>query len=121
MNRRQFETLGLQSIRRLPPLESKSVLINPQSFTHEPFARYNRLYSRQELSPRIRLDYATSRTGAKGLLCDIRVTVLGQEENFRVGSKIADLPGGFDPIQAWKADVQQNYVRLQFLRFLNRF
>jgi len=30
-------------------------------------------------------------------------------------------PGGFDSIQLWEADVQQNQVGLQFLGFLNGF
>ena len=46
---------------------------------------------------------------------------LSQEDDFRLRDQFANLPGDFDSVQARKADVQQDQIRLQFLRFPDCF
>ncbi len=52
---------------------------------------------------------------------DIRIILLAQKNYFRFGGDLPNFLGGSNPIQLWKPDVQQNQVRLQFLRLQNSF
>ena len=46
---------------------------------------------------------------------------LTHENYFGLRYKVPDSSSGFDSIQCWKSDVEQNEIRFQLSRFLNRF
>jgi hypothetical protein len=46
---------------------------------------------------------------------------LGQENDFRFRDELANLSGGFNSIQIWEADVQQDQIWAQLYCLLNRF
>jgi transposase len=66
---------------------------------------------------------------AKPLLDDIRNNILRHigrrflthEEYFGFGGEPSDSSSGFDSVQTWESNIQQNQVGLQFFGFLNGF
>jgi hypothetical protein len=49
---------------------------------------------------------------SKAAFHDVQIVISAHENNFGVWSNLADFSSSFDSIELWKADVQQNYVRL---------
>lgn len=81
----------------------------------------NCFHCRQQFSPRIGLQNVAARPGGECLLGYVRKAVFANEENFRLGSALANSPRGFNAMYCWQPNVQQDKVGLQFLCFLNCF
>jgi hypothetical protein len=69
----------------------------------------------------VQLNDVTVSAGAESCLDHRAIKFLTQEEYFGFGSNFANSQSSFNPIQLWEADIQENQVRLQLLRFPNCF
>ena len=72
-------------------------------------------HSSEQLASGLCLDNVAPCAEAKGFLHHLSRRFLSQEDDFRFREKFANLSSGFDSVQTWESDVQQNQIRLQFL------
>src|SRR5215467_3232784 len=79
------------------------------------------VHSRQQLRSCIDLDDIARCARTHGFLHDIRGGFLAYKQNDGAGRDLTYFAGGLYAIQPWKSDIQQNQIRLQFFRPLNRF
>ena len=91
-----------------------------QSGTHKPLALNDGFHSKEQFFFSVRLNDIAVRTRPQSRRCHICGLFLGKENDFGLWGHFANLFSGLDSVQLWKADIQQNQVRLQLLRFTNR-
>jgi hypothetical protein len=94
-------------------------LTEVQRTADESPARKNGINGRQQISLDLCLMNVALAAQAKSLLDDVGGRFLAHKQKSCVGSKPAYPPGGFQSVQPWQADIQQNQVRLQRFRLLN--
>ena len=87
----------------------------------KPFTPQNSFQGRQQFPVRIYLENISPRTVGKGCSCHVCIVVLRNEEYFGIRLNFGYSMGGFDSIQGWKPDIEQNQVWFQFFGFLNGF
>jgi len=84
-------------------------------------AREDCFHRSAQLASGLYFDNVALYAQAKGFLDHLSRRFLSQEEDFRFQTTFANFSGGFDSVQTWESDVQQNQIRLQLHRLLNRF
>jgi len=95
-------------------------IVRRQSTTEILFSLNNRFHSGQQLFSRIRFNDVAQCTQGESFLYQIGRRFLAHEEYFAFGREFADSSSGFDSVHRGKTDVEQNQVRLQFVRSLKR-
>lgn len=84
-------------------------------------AQENCFHGSEQLASGFCFDNVAPCAQAKGFLHHLSRRFLSQEEDFRFRTTFANFSSGFDSVQTGESDVQQNQIRLQFHRLLNRF
>jgi hypothetical protein len=74
----------------------------------------------QKLYFRIRFENVSTCSVDERLLYEVRIVLCGQEDYF-CGSTLCYPMCSFESVQVWKTDIEQNYVRLKFVSFPDRF
>ena len=74
-----------------------------------------------EIALGIGLHHKTARPSGDDFANQLVRVVEGDDEQFRGRERLANSPGGFDPVQLRHVDVQDDDVRLQFFRLGHRF
>jgi hypothetical protein len=69
----------------------------------------------------MRLEYVAACARTQGFSRNVSGTVFANEEYFGSRGNFSDSASGFNPVQNWKPDVEQDQVWLQFLRLFNGF
>ncbi len=81
----------------------------------------NRVHSRQQIAVSRCLYNIAPSADAKSFLHYVGRSLLSRKDYLGFRSNAADLSSGFDSVQRWESDVQENQIRLQFFRKPNRF
>jgi len=96
-------------------------VVRCQQATDKLTSRKDCSHSSDKVGPCLVFYNVALRAQAKGHLHHIWSRFLSQEDDFRVRDKGTDLSSCFDSVQTWEANVQQNQIRSQLYRLLNRF
>ena len=81
----------------------------------------NRLDSSEQVGCSLCLRNVAPCSQAKGCLHQLWGRFLRHEDYLGFRCEFANLSSGFDSIQRWESDIEENQVRLQFFSFLNCF
>jgi hypothetical protein len=92
-----------------------------QPWAQKLLPRHNRFHGGNQFVAGIRLQNVTMSARGESRLRYLGIEHLTHEEYFGIGSDLANVSSGSNSIQLGESDVQQNQIRLQIVRFQNRF